>query len=57
MFALHPLHVEFVAWISAVTDLEVTFFYVFTFWCFLQVEEQIQPQSGEITKPRPTAWV
>jgi Tfp pilus assembly protein PilF len=40
LFALHPIHVESVAWISAVTDLEVTFFYVLTFWCFLQVGEQ-----------------
>jgi tetratricopeptide (TPR) repeat protein len=40
LFALHPVHVESVAWISAVTDLEVTFFSVLTFWCFLQVGEQ-----------------
>jgi tetratricopeptide (TPR) repeat protein len=39
LFALHPIHVESVAWISAVTDLEVTFFCVLTFWCFLQVGE------------------
>jgi len=35
--------VESVAWISAVTDLEVTFFYLLTFWCFLQVD---QPRDG-----------
>ena len=40
LFAIHPIHIESVAWISAVTDLEVTFFYVLTFWCFLQVGEQ-----------------
>jgi len=40
LFAIHPIHVESVAWISAVTDLEVTFFCVLTFWCFLQVGEQ-----------------
>ena len=38
LFALHPVHVESVAWISAVTDLEVTFFYLLAFWCFLQVD-------------------
>ena len=37
LFALHPIHVEAVAWISAVTDLEVTLFYLLTFWFFLRV--------------------
>jgi Tfp pilus assembly protein PilF len=37
LFALHPIHVESVAWISALTDVEVTFFYLLTFWCFLRV--------------------
>jgi Tfp pilus assembly protein PilF len=35
MFALHPIHSESVAWIAAVTDLELTFFYLLTFWFFL----------------------
>ena len=43
LFALHPVHVESVAWISAVTDLEVTFFYLLTFWCFLQIDN---PRDG-----------
>jgi tetratricopeptide (TPR) repeat protein len=34
-FALHPIHTESVAWIAAVTDLELTFFYLITFWLFL----------------------
>ncbi len=38
LFAFHPIHVESVAWISAVTDLEVTFFYLLTFWLFLRVD-------------------
>lgn len=37
LFALHPVHVEAVAWISAVTDIEVTLFYLLTFWCFLRI--------------------
>lgn len=37
LFALHPIHVESVAWISAVTDLELTFFYVLTFWFLVQL--------------------
>jgi len=35
IFALHPIHSESVAWIAAVTDLELTFFYLITFWLFL----------------------
>jgi Flp pilus assembly protein TadD/4-amino-4-deoxy-L-arabinose transferase-like glycosyltransferase len=38
LFALHPIHVESLAWISAVTDIEVTLFYLLTFWCFLRME-------------------
>ncbi len=37
LFALHPIHTEAVAWISAVTDLEVTFFSLVTFWFFLGI--------------------
>ena len=36
LFALHPVHVEAVAWISAVTDIEVTLFCLLAFWCFLR---------------------
>jgi protein O-mannosyl-transferase len=35
LFALHPIHTESVAWISAVTDLELAVFYLVTFWFFL----------------------
>jgi tetratricopeptide (TPR) repeat protein len=35
IFALHPVHSEAVDWIAAVTELEVTFFYLLTFWFFL----------------------
>ncbi len=34
-FALHPVHSESVAWIAAVTDVELTFLYLITFWFFL----------------------
>ena len=37
LFALHPVHVEAVAWVSAVSDPEVTLFYLLTFWLFLRV--------------------
>ena len=35
VFALHPIHTESVAWVAAVTDLELTFFYLLTFYFFL----------------------
>ena len=38
LFALHPIHTEPVAWVAAVTDLEVTFFVLITFWLYLDLE-------------------
>ena len=35
IFALHPIHSEAVDWIAAVTELELAFFYLLTFWFFL----------------------
>jgi protein O-mannosyl-transferase len=37
LFALHPVHTESVDWIAAITGLEVTFFYLLTFWLFLKL--------------------
>jgi len=37
LFALHPIHTESVNWIAAVTDLELTFFYLLTFRLYLGV--------------------
>ncbi|MGA2073884.1 MAG: tetratricopeptide repeat protein [Terriglobia bacterium] len=37
IFALHPVHSESVDWIAAITDLQLTFFYLLTFWLFLRV--------------------
>lgn len=36
IFALHPIHTESVAWIAAVTDLQLAFFYLLTFWFFVR---------------------
>src|ERR1019366_7612240 len=36
LFALHPIHTESVAWIAAVTDLELTVFYLATFLLYLR---------------------
>jgi tetratricopeptide (TPR) repeat protein len=35
VFALHPIHSESVAWVSAVTDLELAVFCLAAFWFFL----------------------
>jgi Flp pilus assembly protein TadD len=40
IFALIPVHVEVVAWISAAMDLDLAFFYFLTFWCFLWIEDR-----------------
>ncbi|MGH9326979.1 MAG: tetratricopeptide repeat protein [Terriglobia bacterium] len=37
IFALHPVHTESVAWIAAVTDVELTLFYILTFWLFVSL--------------------
>jgi Tfp pilus assembly protein PilF len=37
LFALHPVHTESVAWIAAVTDLELTFFFLLTFYAYLRL--------------------
>ncbi len=46
LFALHPVHTESVAWVAAVTDLELTFFYLLTFGCFLRVARPAGGRSG-----------
>jgi tetratricopeptide (TPR) repeat protein len=40
LFALHPKHTEPVNWIAAVTDLEVTLFFLLTFCFFLLLSKQ-----------------
>lgn len=35
LFALHPIHTESVAWIAAITDLELSFFFLLTFLLYL----------------------
>jgi Tfp pilus assembly protein PilF len=46
LFALHPIHTESVAWIAAVTDLELTFFYLLTFGLFLALARPGGGRSG-----------
>ena len=37
LFALHPIHTEPVNWIGAITELELGFFYMLSFWFFLRL--------------------
>ena len=44
LWALHPAHVETVAWISALPDAGSAFFYLLGFWLFLRAEKS--PSQG-----------
>src|SRR5690242_19851439 len=37
LFALHPIHTESVAWIAAITDLELSLFFLLTFLLYLRL--------------------
>jgi protein O-mannosyl-transferase len=39
LFALHPIHTESVAWIAAITDLELSLFFLLTFLLYLQLPD------------------
>jgi Tfp pilus assembly protein PilF len=56
-FALHPVHTEAVAWIAAVTDLELTFFYLLTFGFFLAVARPGGRRSAPILAAMGVAFV
>jgi tetratricopeptide (TPR) repeat protein len=49
LFALHPIHTESVDWIAAVTDLELTFFYLLTFRLYLGLEG-VKPSKYALTQ-------
>jgi tetratricopeptide (TPR) repeat protein len=40
LFALHPLHVEAIAWVSCRKDILSTFFWILTMWAYLQYAKQ-----------------
>ena len=39
VFALHPVHTESVAWIAAITDVEMALFYLLAFYLFVRLSE------------------
>lgn len=40
LFAVHPIHTEAVAWISAITELLMSFFYLLSFFIYVNTSEQ-----------------
>jgi Tfp pilus assembly protein PilF len=40
LWALNPLHVEVVAWVSSMSDIGCTLFYLLGFWMFLHAEDR-----------------
>jgi tetratricopeptide (TPR) repeat protein len=50
IFALHPIHSESVDWVAAVTDLQLTLFYLLAFCLFLC----LVPSSGRSAGASPT---
>jgi cytochrome c-type biogenesis protein CcmH/NrfG len=43
LFALHPLHVESVAWVSERKDLLSAFFFLLTLWCYVRYADRQTP--------------
>lgn len=39
LFAVHPIHTEAVAWVAAISDLQLALAILLAFWCFLRLSE------------------
>ena len=48
LFALHPIHTESVAWIAAITDLELAVFYLLTFLFYLRLTDSERVTGNRI---------
>jgi tetratricopeptide (TPR) repeat protein len=46
LFALHPLHVESVAWVSERKDVLSTFFWMLTFWAYVRYAQMLKSQAS-----------
>ena len=51
LFALHPLHVESVAWIAERKDVLSGFFFMLTLWAYARYAEVQSPKS-EVQSPK-----
>lgn len=45
LFALHPVHVESVAWIAGLPDLQLAFFFLLAMWLYIGIERLGGPDS------------
>ncbi len=54
LFALHPIHTESVAWIAGVTDVELTLFYLLTFWAYARFGD-VAPRQAPLRYALPLA--
>jgi protein O-mannosyl-transferase len=52
LFALHPLHVQSVAWAAERKDVLSTFFFLLTLWAYIRYVEESREESGERRKGR-----
>ncbi len=56
LFALHPLHVESVAWVAERKDMLSTFFWMLTLWAYARYAEAPRGKGvEEIQNPKPAA--
>lgn len=59
LFAVHPLHVESVAWISERKDLLSTFFLLLTIWAYanyVTLRQRASAHTSEATPQNPWYW-
>ncbi len=56
LFATHPIHTEAVTWVAGLPEVSFTFFYLFSFYCFMRSRESL-PVAGDETKGKGEAAV
>jgi protein O-mannosyl-transferase len=56
IFALHPIHIEPVTWVSAASDTMVTMFAALAFGAFLNGREPARSVDKKLNKNKRTAW-
>ncbi len=57
LFAIEPVHTESVAWIAAVTDVELTVFALLTFYFYVSLEDGVRKSSTLVLVARMAAML